>query len=1111
MTMSWPDFSQIVLIMKLTAFFIIAALIQVSARSFGQQITLHEKNATVEGVLKQIEKQSNYHFLFKVSDLPAGAKVTVNIDKGSVEQVLDQCLANQPLSYTIINRMIVIRKNPAYAVSNPERVIQTIKGKITDEKGQPLPGASIKIKGTSKGVMTDADGNYSLDVDDPKAVLEFSFIGFEPQAVGLNGRTEISIQLKELPKSLSEIVVIGYGSVKKSDITGSVSSVSAEKLTQVKGVSNVAGGLQGHAAGVQVIERSGQPGESLSIKIRGTNSIGGGNDALYVVDGLPLDGLSSQLNPSDIESIEVLKDASSTAIYGSRGANGVVIITTKKGKEGKVKVAYSAYYGVQSLRHKIDVIGARDFANLQNEANGNWNTDNPGATVKKRIWTAGQIDSLTAQGTDWQNLVYQHAPVQNHDLSVSGGNADTRFYTSFGYFNQTGTILNSGFQRYSFRSNVDQKINERLSASVNLSLQQSNYAQGNYFNADGGGGIPFTTMVMPPTQGVYDANGKYTIFTGVPWGQTNPYAVSQLEYRYNPSLRILGNVQVTYQIADGLKFKSSAGIDNNWSRSDYYAPIALSLYTGGGASQSYGNGATFVNENLLNYTRNFGKHSLDVVTGFSYNTTKSQNLSSGTAQGFLTDIYQNNNINAASIKAVVSNGYNDNKLVSYLGRMNYGYAGKYLLTLTGRYDGSSRFSENHKYGFFPSGALGWRVSEESFMKNIRAISNLKLRGSYGLSGNQAIGNYQTLGQLSNTNVRLNNALITGYYLSLLENKNLKWETTAQFDLGLDLGLFNGRIEFTVDYYDKRTTDLLLNVNLPTSSGYSTVLQNVGAVGNKGYEFLMSTKNLTGAFTWNSTLTISHNRTKILDLGKDARGNPVTYKEVGSGGNWFPMILGQSMQQLFGYKVLGVYQTDAEAVSNGEPNKRAGDYKFQTTPGGVLPNDNRVLLSRFEPKFTFGFNNSFAYKNFSLSVLLVGSYGNDVANEFRKYNITLNGLWAPTQEAYDNRWRPGTGSNKYDRPQAANSGSSIRDYANSLWLENGSYLRVRDITLAYDFKSAFLKAIKLSSLQVYVSGQNLFTVTQYKGYDPEVANSFNGWDRGSYPSSKAVTAGVKANF
>lgn len=1109
----------IIRIMKLTAVFLFALTINVSANGYSQDITLKLSNTSLEKVFNEIRKQTGYLFFYKTDLLKDIPTVKIKVKNASIEEVMKTCLIDLSLTYFIIDKTIVLNAKQKSVVENMKEQIVApdidITGKIVSDAGVPLVGASIKLKGSTIGTSTDENGKFTLSIPAAGGVLQISFVGYEVHEVAVKNNENLNITLKQKNTKVEEVVVIGYGSVKKSDLTGSVSSVSAQKIMQVKAVSTVAGALQGQAAGVQVIQRSGQPGDGVSIKIRGTNSIAGGNEVLYVVDGLPLDGLSAQLNPSDIESIQVLKDASSTAIYGARGANGVVMITTKKGTEGKARVSYNGYYGNQTLRKKMDLINAREFANLQNEANTNWNTDNPGL-LQKSIWSSTQIDSLTAQGTDWQDLVYQSAPVQNHDLSISGGSAGTKYYTSFGYYNQNGIIQNSGFKRFSFRGNLDQKINERLTTNISLSLQQSNFSQNNYFNADGGGGVPFTTMVMPPTQGVYNTTGKYTVFSGVPWGQTNPYAMSKEEYRYNPALRLIGNVTVSYAIIKGLKLKLSAGLDNTAGRTDYYAPSTLSLYPNGGASQNYSNSSTFVNENLLNYTHAFSKHTIDAIGGFTYQASKAQSLNSGTATGFLTDIYQNNNLNAATVKAVPGSGYNDNKLISYLGRINYSYAGKYLFTLTGRYDGSSRFSENHKYGFFPSGAIGWKVSDEAFMQSVKAVSNLKLRASYGLSGNQAIGNYQTLGQLANTNVNLNNAPVTGYYLSRLENKNLKWETTKQLDLGFDLGLFGDRLLLTADYYDKKTSDLLLNVTLPTSSGYSSVLQNVGAVGNKGYEFQLTGKILTGgSLTWNSTLTYSHNKTKILDLGKDAKGNLINYKEVGTGGNWFPMILGQSMQQLFGYKVLGVYQSEAEAIANGEPTKKAGDYKFQTTPGGVLANDNRRILSHFEPKFTFGFNNNFTYKNFTLSILIVGSYGNDIANEFRKYNITLNGKWVPTRETYNNRYMAGgKGTAMFDRPQYDNSGSAIRDYANSLWIENGSYLRFRDITLAYDLAPRVLKLIKVSSVQLYISAQNYITITKYSGYDPEAAwqaATINGWDRGNYPGSKGITGGVKINF
>ncbi len=1090
------------LCMKLAFALILSATLQVSAKGFSQdtKITLNMRQVPVSKILKAIEKQTSYKFVYSNDFFPGDYKVNVTVKKVAVADVLSQILVKTGFTFKMIDEnTIVLMKTSA------EDAQTEVHGKVTTEKGEALEGVTVSVNKPAGNIITNSKGQYNIMADN-EATITFSYVGYETQTISVNNRSEINVSLKQSSSSLNDVIVIGYGTAKKSDLTGSVASVSSDKITQVNAVSNIAQALQGQVAGVQVIQRSGQPGEYVSIKIRGTNSIAGGNDPLYVVDGLPLDGLSAQLNPDDIASIEVLKDASATAIYGSRGANGVVMITTKRGKEGKVQVSYNGYFGVQTLPKKIKLINAQEFAELQNEVAANDGTPSP--------WSQTQIDSLKGKGTDWQDLVYRPANVQNHDLSISGGSATTKYYTSFGYYDQDGIITNSNFRRFSFRGNLDQKISDKINFNVNLSLQHSRYFEALYSYADYGG-VPFQTMVMPPITGVYDANGKYTVFTGVPWGQTNPVGMARDLWQPSNSLRIIGNVGFTYEIINGLKLKVNAGIDNSWNKSDYYAPTTISFgQPDGVASKSYSNGITFINENLLAYTKNFHNHYVDAVAGVTYQSSKYENLGSGTARGFITDLYQNNNIQSATTKGQPFTGYSDNKLVSYLGRINYNFSGKYYATFTGRYDGSSKFGENNKFAFFPSGALAWRISQENFMHNIKSVSNLKLRASYGLSGNQAIGSYQTLSSVNNVQVIFDNLPNVGYVQGSLDNKDLKWETTKQLDLGIDLGLFNERIQFTADYYSKKTTDLLLNVTLPPSTGFGSVLQNVGAVQNRGFEFQLTTNNITGIVKWASVLTFTHNRTKVLDLGKEADGSPIAYKEIGPGGNWFPMIVGQSMSQLYGYKVIGVYQTNEEAVKNGEPTKKAGDYKFLDMDGnGVIDGDDRITLSHLEPKFTFGFNNRIEYKNFDLSLLFVGSCGNDVVNEFRKYNITMNGNWTPSRAAFDQRWRGEGSSNSIDKP-SVNSGSSIRDYANSLWVENGSYLKLRDITLGYNFSSALLKSIKISAIRIYVSAQNYITFTNYSGYDPEASwnvTAINGWDRGVYPSMKSVTAGVKVNF
>lgn len=984
----------------------------------------------------------------------------------------------------------------------------TVIGTVKDVNNEPVIGATVvELGDTSHGTLTDINGRYELRNIPANASLQFSYVGMQPKVIIVNGRTTIDVLMESDIELLDEIVVIGYGTVRKSDLTGAVSSISADKVSQVKAISNIAQTLQGQMSGVMANQRSGQPGEAVNIIIRGANSISGGSAPLYVVDGMLLDGLSSQLNPEDIQNIEVLKDASAVAIYGSRGANGVIMITTKRGVEGKAQVNYNGYIGGQTLRKKIDLIDAHEFAILQNEVASNNGEPLP--------WSDNQINSL-GKGTDWQDEVYQTGIVHNHDVSVKGGGQNTTYYTSLGYYNQEGIIQNSGFDRLSFRTNFDQKISSKIDLFTNLSIQNSKYNQAVYTGADGGGGIPFTTMVMPATQGIYNEDGTYTRFTGVSWGQTNPVGISKEVYNPNNSTRIIGTAQLNVQIIEGLKMRISAGVDQNNSKSDYYAPSTITIgqtSNGNGiASKNYSNSISLLNENVLAYNKIFNNHTFDAVAGFTFQSYKSEYLNSGTATGFISDIFQNNNISAAEIKAQPSSGYTDYKLISYLGRVNYNYLSKYYITLTGRYDGSSKFGENNKYAFFPSGALAWRVSEEEFLKEVEAISNLKLRASYGISGNQAIGPYQTLSRLSNVNVFLGGQYNTGFVQSSLDNKDLKWETTSQMDIGVDLSFLNDRINITADYYQKKTTNLLMPVKLPTSSGFSTVIKNVGALQNRGWEFQLSTLNIDKVFKWNSVLTLSQNKTKVLDLGNDVDGNPITYLESGTGGNWFPIIVGESMRQLYGQTVVGVYQTDEEAVQNGEPTKRAGDYKFKNFDGqGNVDDSDKRVLTNLEPKLIFGFNNTFVYKNFDLSVLLVGTLGNDIVNEFRKYNLTVNGNWMPTREAFDNRWKGAGTSNKIDKP-SKNSGTSIRDYANSLWVEDGSYLRVRDITLGYSFPA---KLIPITSLNIYISGQNLFTLTKYTGYDPEAvwnANTdINGWDRGVYPSTKSIIGGVKITF
>ncbi len=1126
--------------MKLTVLLLVIGCLHVSAKGFSQEkLSLSLKNVGLKTVFKKISEKTAYRFLYQDNIIPDNIKVNVSAKNASTKDLLTAALKNTGLAYRLMNNSLIVvfeikeegHRNPYdSSFEYPVKIPPLVRGAVTDSLGSPLAGATVQVKGSSKAVVTDAKGNFTIDAASGD-ILVISSVGFETREITVASADELSIVLKMVNRNLDEIVVVGYGTVKKSDLTGAVSSVSSEKITQVKGISNVAQALQGQAAGVQVNQASGQPGQAMIIKIRGTNSMSASSQPLYVVDGLPLDALSAQLNPADIENIQILKDASSTAIYGSRGANGVVMITTKKGRaqaDGKPVITYDGYIGSQTLRKKIDVLSAADFARLQNEVVTNDNASGVNATPKALPWTNAQIDSLANAGNDWQDMVYRPAFMQDHNLSVAGGSSKNRFYTSLGFFDQEGIILNSKFQRFSFRTNLSNELSKRLTLNTTLSIQNSLYREA-VANADGGGGIAFTTMVIPPTQSVYDAQGNYTRFTGVQWGETNPVGISKEVLNKNNNLRIIGNTALNYNIASGLRLMLSAGVDAAYSKNDYFAPRTISIGNRqetvngvgvplpGVASKSYSNSTTFITENTLSYVKTINeKHNIDAVGGITYQKTRSENMG-GSAFGFVTDAIQNNNLGAtiASIKNGASSGYSDFALFSYLGRVNYAFDSRYLFTITGRYDGSSKFGENNKYAFFPSGALAWNVDREAFMKNSKAVSQLKLRTSYGLAGTQAINPYQTLSTLSGRSVNFGGSSFTGYVLGSLPNLSLKWETTSQFDAGIDIGFLKNRIQLTADYYYKHTKDLLLPVVLPPSIGFGSAIMNVGALQNTGFEFQLSTKNTEGIVNWSSVLTINHNRNKVLNLGVNPlTGEKVTYLEFGAGGNWFPMIVGQGMSELYGNRVVGIYGTKQEAIDNGESAKNAGDYKFENrgTSGHAVDPTDRVTLTNLQPKFTFGFNNNVDYKNFDLSILLVGSYGNDIVNEFRKYNLTLNDRWVPTYEAYEGRWKK-PGDNQFDKP-GTNSGGAIRDYANSLWVENGSYLRVRDITLGYSFSPALLRQIKVTAVRLFVSAQNYITVTKYSGYDPEAAwasAAVNGWDRGVYPASKSLTGGLRVTF
>ncbi len=1079
----------------------ITALSSISLFSYAQhqQVRLTGSNVTLKTAFKQIEQQTKLFVDYNTQEVNDSRVLTKLPKNSNVKEVMEQLLEGSGCSITFSNGHIIINKQ-ARTVSSTKN----ISGVVKDETGEPVIGANVVVKGTTNGTVTDMNGRYSLEVPEG-GVLQISYIGYNTQEVKVGSGDVVNVSLREDSEALDEVVVIGYGTVKKSDLTGAVGSVQMKDVSQV-GITSADRALQGQIAGVQVNARTGQPGESMMIRVRGSNSLAGGNEPLYVIDGMPVEKMNSDINPEDILSMEVLKDASSTAIYGSRGANGVVMITTKRGRTGDTVLEYNGYVGVSSLRKKLDLLGKDDYIAMVNEVSQN---DGNGIAI-----TPEQAAMLP--NNDWQDLAYQTALTHSHQVSVSGGTDKTKLYSSLNYMNQEGIIKGSDYNRFALRINGDQKLarNLSLNASIAYSYGTQNTANS---NADGWGAIAYTAMVMAPIQEIRDADGKYTNFSGTPWGGTNPVGMAELYKNKTVNSRLLANMSLIYEIIDGLTFRVNAGAEVNAGSSDRYIPIGLSAggKLDGDASKSKSNYYTIINENILTYDKRFNKnHALNLMGGVTFQTYQYNDLG-GSGTGFLRDVYETNNLGVASTPGTPSSGYSDYRMASFLGRANYNLMERYLLTVTARYDGSSKFSKNHKFAFFPSAALAWRLSEENFMQDIDWLSNLKLRASIGQTGNQSISPYQTFARLGTSGPIFGDGKDIGFGLSMA-NDDLKWETTTQTDIGVDFGFFSNRLNIGFDYYWKQTRDLLYNATLPPSSGYSSMLRNLGRIDNKGFEISINTINMKGKVNWTTNLNITSNRSIVKDLGSDVYGNKIQRIDAPiGGGNWFPLFVGKAPFQLYGYEIEGIYQTDEEARLNGEATKKAGDYRYKDTDGkaGITTGD-KTIIANTQPKFTFGLTNIINWNNFELSFLLIGSVGGDIVNEFNKSITNIGGTWNIRKDVWENHWTPENPNAKYARASVATKDYLAFGDPSSVWVENGSYLRFKDIKLAYTLPSQWFAGSRKPNISVYLSGQNLITITSYSHYDPEASwtsSAVNGWDRGVYPSAKSFTLGLQVKF
>ncbi|SFT84409.1 TonB-linked outer membrane protein, SusC/RagA family [Algoriphagus locisalis] len=980
-------------------------------------------------------------------------------------------------------------------ISDPKATNEpsSISGTVKDEDGNPLPGAAVQIKGTQTGAISDDSGNYSIDIPENSegVVLVFSFLGFQSKEVEIGNRSTIDITLISDDQELEEVVVIGYGSTRKADLTGSVAQVNTEEINAFP-TSNVLQALNGRAPGVQVIQNNGAPGGGVSVRIRGANSIQGDNDPLYVIDGFPFSGNPTNLNNSDIASIEILKDASSTAIYGSRGANGVVLITTKSGKGAGTVVEFDAAYSLQSLREKLNLMNGTQYAQLMNIQ-----AENDGL---QPYFSDVEINGF-GQGTDWQDEVFQQAPIKNTSLNISGGGGNTQFLVGGSIYQQDGIIKGSDYDRYSIRTTINHKISEKFSVDFNSTLSKLVTARRDSEGGSRGASMIGAAIVASPLSDPYNSDGTINNladdFAFVSPDLINPlYFINEQSTVINANV-VLANAAINYNPIPEITIRIAGGVENRDDRTDNYRSRNF-INSNGNASITTSQYISRLSENTITYADVFNeKHDLNVLAGFTYQDFTTKYLA-GSGAGFLSDLYETDNLGASETPGIPTSGYANSVLLSYLGRINYGFADKYLFTASVRADGSSRYSEGNKWGYFPSGALAWKVSEENFMQGQETVSTLKLRASWGLTGSQAIDPYATLNRLfpgyTVFGDELYNFLAPGSTLP----GELKWETTQQFDLGMDLGLINDRIILGADYYLKTTEDLLSTVRLPSSYGYTTTIDNVGSIENRGVELSLFAQVFSTEFRWSLDGNISFNRNKVISLndGQPILTNFINVITVAD--NFSIMEEGRPLGQFWGYQEDGY--TESGAIRYKDLNN-----------DGEITDEDKTYIGNPNPDFFYGFNSNMTFKGFQLDLFFQGSKGNDIMN-VSAISSTMDygqGLNMPEEVLLDH-WTPQNTDANYPKI----SRSTVARVSDR-FVEDGSYLRLKNVMLAYNFPLKNTNGKFIQSLRIYASGQNLLTFTDYSWWDPEVNSKGGdnrlGIDHFSYPIPKSYTLGLNATF
>ncbi|WP_299670419.1 TonB-dependent receptor [uncultured Polaribacter sp.] len=1027
-----------------------------------------------------------------------------------------QNLFSNLLAWKFVNKSTVLFFMFLFFVVQLQSQDFSISGKVIDEvTNEPIAEVTVILKGSNIGVLTEIDGSFKMNEVSANSVLVFSYLGYDSLEIIVGNKKFFNVKLSPALNVLDELVVVAYGVKKKRNITGAIVSIDSEEITQTS-LQDPISALQGRAAGVQVVSNSGAPGGGMSIKVRGNSSLNSGNTPLYVVDGVPIESNSlsslngtenfglnplADINPNDIESIEILKDAASTAIYGSRAANGVVLITTKRGKSGKTQIDVNIFTGISEITRKLSVLNASQYRAVIIDSYNNMENPNiPNGIV---------LDSLNPRNNgdvDWQKELLVPAPQQKIDVSVRGGSENVKYAWSSSFLNQDGIILNSNYRRVTSRLNVDFKASEKLTFGQSISYTN---AFNKRINAGGTNNLSIIRelLIRPPIFALYLPDGSYN---GYQFGRRNPVGLAELATNNNKTNRIIGNQYAEYNILEGLKLRSNINLDFLSMKEDKFLPATLDYREGYNSGEVRAiNNLTWGNETILTYNKQFKEdHNFSALAGFSFQNWQYERT------GLDGDFFSSDNIITLNGAGTISNQEvnitTEHSLLSYFGRVSYDFKGRYLFEANLRADGSSRFGKDQRFGYFPSVALGWRFSDESFFENINFLNDGKVRLTAGQTGNEAIGNYTAQGEFA---VGSNYLDFSGASPSVMSNAGLTWETTTQYNIGLDLSFLNNRVTLVADAYLKVTDDLLFNVPIPRTTGFSFVTQNIGSIENRGIEFTLNSRNLVGDFKWDTNFNISTNRNKITDLPDNVLTNGFIQN-----GNYHILKEGSPIGTFYGWKFNGVYASDADnvdQVTNGALGAiyKGGDPIWDDVDGNnIIDNDDRQIIGDATPDFFGGITNNFSYKGISLGFFLQYSYGNDIYSEInhqRNSVVRYNNL---STDALD-RWRNQGDVTNFPKPvrdDPLQSDSRIQ----SRWVEDGSYIKLKNVNLRYSLPNTVIDNLGLRKVEVYASALNVITWTRYTGFDPDV-NSYSGLregvDEGSYPQSRTFILGLNIGF